>query len=62
MGEISMVSCDSPIFQTGKVYYSTLIDENAAAHFAIGSALIGSNLKKGTEIDEDINQSLAPAF
>ncbi|MEG1427614.1 MAG: aminopeptidase, partial [Oscillospiraceae bacterium] len=57
MGEISMVPCDSPIFQTGEVYYSTLIDENAASHFAIGAAFPDSNLKEGIESDEDVNMA-----
>lgn len=54
LGEIAMVSSDSPIFQSGKVYYSTLIDENSGAHLAIGSALVDVNLKDGAEIDDDV--------
>ena len=37
IGEVALVSIDSPIFQSGKVYEEILLDENAACHIAVGS-------------------------
>jgi aminopeptidase len=38
LGEIALVDSDSPIFQSGRVYYEILFDENAACHMAFGEA------------------------
>ena len=38
LGEVALVPHSSPIAQTGRVFLSTLIDENAASHLAFGSA------------------------
>lgn len=38
LGEIALVDTRSPIFQSGRVYYEILFDENAACHFAFGEA------------------------
>ncbi len=38
IGEVALVDSGSPIFRSGKVFYSTLFDENAASHIALGSA------------------------
>lgn len=38
MGEIALVDCDSPIFQSGLLFHNILLDENAASHFALGFA------------------------
>ncbi len=38
LGEIALVDSRSPIFQSGRVYYEILFDENAACHFAFGEA------------------------
>lgn len=37
LGEIAFVECDCPIAKTGKVFYTTLLDENAACHMALGN-------------------------
>lgn len=37
LGEIAFVEYDCPIAKTGKVFYTTLLDENAACHMALGS-------------------------
>jgi aminopeptidase len=37
VGEIALVDGSSRIGRTGRTYYSALIDENAAAHFAFGA-------------------------
>lgn len=36
LGEIALVSHDSPISNTGIVFYETLFDENASCHLALG--------------------------
>jgi aminopeptidase len=37
LGEVALVDASSRIGQTGRIYYNTLLDENAAAHIAFGS-------------------------
>jgi aminopeptidase len=37
-GEIALVDAGSPIFQSGRVFYNTLLDENAACHIALGGS------------------------
>lgn len=36
LGEVALVPYDSPIANTGILFYDTLFDENAACHFALG--------------------------
>jgi aminopeptidase len=38
LGEVALVPHQSPISQSGIVYYNTLYDENASCHLAIGNA------------------------
>jgi aminopeptidase len=38
LGEVALVSHQSPIARLGLLFYNILIDENAATHFALGSA------------------------
>lgn len=38
LGEVALVPFDSPINQTGLLFYNTLYDENACCHLAIGRA------------------------
>lgn len=38
LGEVALVSHDSPISNMGILFYNTLFDENASCHFAIGKA------------------------
>lgn len=38
LGEVALVPYDSPIRNTGILFYNTLFDENAACHLAIGRA------------------------
>ncbi|NLB50555.1 MAG: aminopeptidase [Clostridiaceae bacterium] len=37
LGEVALVTTDSPIFQSGKTFYTTLYDENAVCHLALGN-------------------------
>ena len=36
LGECALIPCDSPIRNTGILFYETLFDENAACHLALG--------------------------
>ncbi len=38
LGEVALVPWDSPISQSGVLFYNTLFDENASCHFAFGEA------------------------
>lgn len=38
IGEVALVPYDSPIRQTGILFYNTLFDENASCHLALGEA------------------------
>lgn len=38
LGEVALVPHDSPVAQSGVLFYNTLFDENAASHVALGSA------------------------
>ncbi|OAS18203.1 aminopeptidase [Paenibacillus oryzisoli] len=38
LGEVALVPYDSPISQSGLIFYNTLFDENASCHVALGNA------------------------
>ena len=42
LGEVALVDASSRIGETGRIYYTTLLDENAAAHIAFGSGFGGT--------------------
>jgi aminopeptidase len=42
LGEVALVDASSRIGQTRRIYYNTLLDENAAAHIAFGSGFGGT--------------------
>ena len=50
LGEVALVPYDSPIHNTGILFYNTLFDENASCHFAFGAAYPGC-VKGGEEMD-----------
>ncbi len=50
LGEVALVSYDSPIRQTGILFYNTLFDENASCHLALGDGI-----KEGIEGFENYN-------
>ncbi len=63
LGEVALVPKESPIAALDTLYYHTLIDENASAHFAIGNAYpmcVKSGGGKPSEIAKkhNINRSL----
>jgi aminopeptidase len=46
LGEVALVDATSRIGQSGRIYYKTLLDENAAAHIALGSGFGGTRTGK----------------
>jgi aminopeptidase len=42
LGEVALVDASSRIGETKRIYYNTLLDENAAAHIAFGSGFGGT--------------------
>jgi aminopeptidase len=42
LGEVALVDSSSRIGQSGRIYYNTLLDENAATHIAFGSGFGGT--------------------
>lgn len=51
IGEIALISHDSPISNTGILFYNTLFDENASCHMALGAAY-PMNIKGGSSMSE----------
>ena len=51
LGEVALVPYDSPISQSGILFYNTLFDENAACHLAFGKAY-PTCLEAGAEMTE----------
>ena len=51
LGEVALVPCDSPIRNTGILFFNTLFDENASCHFAFGEAY-PSCVKGGEDMSE----------
>lgn len=52
LGEVALVPNDSPISKSGLVFYTTLFDENASCHLAIGKAY-PTCLDGGTQMSAD---------
>lgn len=52
IGEIALISHDSPISNTNILFYNTLYDENASCHMALGKAY-AMNVKGGTEMTDE---------
>jgi aminopeptidase len=46
LGEVALVDTTSRIGQSGRTYFHTLLDENAAAHIAFGSGFGGTRSQK----------------
>ncbi len=64
LGEVALVPFNSPISNSGIVFYNTLFDENASCHLALGRAYSvcvenGENLSKDELLNAGINDSLA---
>ena len=52
LGEVALVPYDSPVSQSGILFFNTLYDENAACHLALGRPY-PENLKGGTEMSDE---------
>jgi len=52
LGEVALVPHNSPISQTGLLFYNLLIDENASNHIALGQAYRNS-LKNGIALNDE---------
>ncbi|GMO14078.1 MAG: aminopeptidase [Mycoplasmoidaceae bacterium] len=52
IGEVALVPYESPISQSGILFYSTLQDENASCHLAIGCSY-PSNIKGGVKMTRE---------
>ena len=52
IGEVALISYDSPISNQKILYYNTLFDENASCHLALG-ACYPTNIKDGENMDEN---------
>ena len=46
LGEVALVDATSRIGQAGRTYFTTLLDENAAAHIAFGSGFGGARTER----------------
>lgn len=56
LGEMALVDQENPIAQMGLLFYTTLYDENAACHLAIGNA-IGPDARPSDNEKRGINRS-----
>ncbi|AIO18528.1 Aminopeptidase 2 [Candidatus Izimaplasma bacterium HR1] len=52
LGEVALISHNSPISNSGILFYNTLFDENASCHLALGRSY-PMNLKGGTTMSQD---------
>ncbi|MCP3031045.1 aminopeptidase [Halobacillus sp. A1] len=64
LGELALVPHESPISQSGLIFYNTLYDENASCHLALGKAypnnVEGGSTMSDKELDENgVNHSLS---
>ncbi|MFC3039897.1 aminopeptidase [Virgibacillus xinjiangensis] len=52
LGEVALVPDESPVSQSGLIFYNTLFDENASCHIALGKAY-PTNVEGGAEMDDN---------
>ena len=52
LGEVALISHNSPISNQNILYYNTLFDENASCHLALGNAYT-MNIKDGNSLSEE---------
>jgi len=62
LGEVAFVPHDSPISQTGLLFYNTLFDENASCHLALGAGypdvISGAEMTSAERISHGLNESV----
>jgi aminopeptidase len=51
LGEVALVDATSRIGQSGRTYFDTLMDENAAAHIAFGAGFGGTRDRRATGLN-----------
>ncbi len=56
LGEVALVPYDSPIRNTGILFYNTLFDENASCHLAFGQAYAAC-VRGGEDMDEEAQKA-----
>ena len=56
LGEVALVPYNSPISQSGILFYNTLFDENASCHLAFGSAYKNTVKNYDKLTDEDFKK------
>lgn len=61
LGEVALVPHSSPVSQTGLLFKSTLFDENASCHFALGEAYAEA-LKGGPDMTSEERQALGSNY
>lgn len=60
LGEVALVDSSSRIGKAGRIYYNTLLDENAAAHIAFGSGFAHTRREHDqTRAERGVNRSEA---
>ncbi|MFC7060871.1 aminopeptidase [Halobacillus seohaensis] len=52
LGEVALVPNESPISQSGHIFFNTLYDENASCHLALGKAY-PTNVKDGSSMTKE---------
>src|SRR5699024_5150757 len=52
LGEVALVPHESPVSQSGLIFYNTLFDENASCHIALGKAY-PTNLVGGASMSDE---------
>ncbi|WLV24308.1 aminopeptidase [Aciduricibacillus chroicocephali] len=52
LGEVALVPHESPVSQSGLIFYNTLFDENASCHIALGKAY-PTNIEGGSSMNEE---------
>lgn len=63
LGEIALIGKNSPIAESGILFYNTLFDENASCHLAFGASYPttvknGNNMNAAEKAEHGMNQSL----
>lgn len=61
LGELALVPTDSPISNSGVLFYNTLFDENAACHVALGRGfgeVLEGSMSKEQQTEAGVNDSM----
>lgn len=61
LGEVALISYDSPISKTNTLFYNGLIDENASCHLALGNCY-PYNIEGGSQMSEEELKALGANF